>query len=271
MKSDRNAGRPEKTNVDYFPHYVHRKRELELIEHRHGSDGYSAYFRLLELVAESDYHKLELSNRDQLDIFEMKMKVDKSIYNNVIQILINAGKIDKDLWEEEKIIWMDEFVQSLSPVWYKRGKQIPTKDEIALPYGISVTDKSISDTRNSQKRKEKKSEVKESEVKESEVTTHTNKISLESLINEFPQLDVQGIWDRSAALKNHSPERVLEWLKDDLENGNNLKPKEFRKMKSGLLEAFCYKCGKRHMPNDHQLKQGSSCCGVELVPDKPTT
>jgi len=266
MKGDKNAGRPEKTNVDYFPHFVHRSRELELIEHRHGSDGYAAYFKLLEMVSDSKYHKLKINTQDQIDIFEMQMKVGPKVYKDVIQILINAGKIDQELWDKEKTIWMDDFVQLLSPAWYKRGKRIPTKDEIALPISISNTRNSLSDTRNSEKRKEK-----ERKEKESEANAHTHSISLESLIEQFPTMDVQGVWKRSAELNNHSPERVLDWLNVDLQNGNNLKKKEFRKLKSGLLEAFCFKCGKRHMPDNYQVKQGSSCCGVEYVPEKPTT
>lgn len=44
---------------------------------------------------------------------------------------------------------------------------------------------------------------------------------------------------------------------------------KFKKMKSGLWRTYCLKCGKMNMPNDYQLKQNSSCCGVEYVPEKP--
>lgn len=48
------------------------------------------------------------------------------------------------------------------------------------------------------------------------------------------------------------------------------KPKsKFKKLKSGLWKAYCLKCGKKNMPNDYQLKQNTSCCGVEFVPEKP--
>ena len=35
----------------YLSHYTKSNSELDLIEHRHGSEGYRAYFRLLEQVA----------------------------------------------------------------------------------------------------------------------------------------------------------------------------------------------------------------------------
>lgn len=44
---------------------------------------------------------------------------------------------------------------------------------------------------------------------------------------------------------------------------------QFKKLPSGLFKAFCLKCGKKNMPNEYQLKQNSSCCGVEYVAEQP--
>ena len=46
------------------------------------------------------------------------------------------------------------------------------------------------------------------------------------------------------------------------------KPK-FSKTPSGLFKAWCMKCGNKLLPNEFQLKQSSSCCGVDMIPEKP--
>jgi hypothetical protein len=69
--------------------------------------------------------------------------------------------------------------------------------------------------------------------------------------------------------------RLNKWIKNNKEWE---KPKKehksfeakFGKTKTGLYLAYCSKCGKKEMPNDSwQLKDGSSCCRVEYVEDKP--
>ena len=57
----------------------------------------------------------------------------------------------------------------------------------------------------------------------------------------------------------------LGWLK----NEKNKKKAEFRKTKAGLNIAYCGKCWDKQYPDEWQLKQGSKCCRVEYVPEKP--
>ena len=65
--------RPESKNVFYFPHYTKSTSELGLIEHKHGSEGYKAYYRLQELVADADYHRLSIKTEDEKAMFELGM------------------------------------------------------------------------------------------------------------------------------------------------------------------------------------------------------
>ena len=61
MSKDKKNGRPISKNVFYFPHYTKSNKVLDLIEHKHGSEGYKCYYRLLEMVADADYHKLSIA------------------------------------------------------------------------------------------------------------------------------------------------------------------------------------------------------------------
>ena len=69
--------------------------------------------------------------------------------------------------------------------------------------------------------------------------------------------------------------RMAKWKSNDKEwNVNNPKNKKsfiskFKKTPTGLFQAFCSKCGKREFPNnEYQIKQGSSCCAVDYLPEK---
>ena len=128
--------RPESKNVFYFPHYTKRASELDLIEHKHNSEGYKAYYRLMELVADADYHRLSLNTEDEKAMFDMGMKCDKDVVDDVIRILIGKGRIDKQLWEEKNVIWMQDFVETLKPVYVNRRKPLPTKDLVSTSNNI---------------------------------------------------------------------------------------------------------------------------------------
>ena len=109
--------RPESKNVFYFPHYTNRTSELALIEHNHNSEGYKAYYRLQELVADADYHRLSLATQDDKDMFELGMNCKQEVVDDVIRILLDRGRIDRELWENESVIWMQGFVETLKAVY----------------------------------------------------------------------------------------------------------------------------------------------------------
>ena len=57
-------GRSESKNVFYFPHMTKSCKELDLIVYRHKSEGYMAYYKLLEMLADADYHRLSVKSRN---------------------------------------------------------------------------------------------------------------------------------------------------------------------------------------------------------------
>ena len=135
--------RPKSKNVFYFPHYTKSSRELDLIEHKHGSEGYKAYYRLMELVADADYHRLPIATDDEKLMFDLGMNGDKEVIDDVIRILLETGRLDKEIWENERVIWMQGLVETLKAVYVNRRKPLPEKDK-------------VSTCRNTEKRKEKK-------------------------------------------------------------------------------------------------------------------
>lgn len=54
--------RPKKQTVDYFPHFVKCGRTIYILENRFGNDGYAFWFKLLEILGESEGHFYDCSN-----------------------------------------------------------------------------------------------------------------------------------------------------------------------------------------------------------------
>ena len=239
--------RPESKNVFYFPHYTKKTVELELIEHKHGSEGYKTYYRLMEMVADAPYHKLSVKSDDEEIMFELGMKCNNDVVTDVIRILIERDKIDKDLWEKHRIIWMEDFVETLKPVYVNRRKNLPTKDD-------------ISTCKNTQKRKEKKNKGK----KEKKKKNHSDLLSVSEYQELYPNKDVQGSINKFLEYyEKPSHSKAIDWL----DREKKLALDTFKKTKSGLTIAYCSKCGNKHFPNsDYLLKNGSTCCRVEYVP-----
>ena len=252
--------RPKSKNVFYFPHYTKGCKELDLIEHRHKSEGYKAYYKLLEMLADADYHGLSVNSRDEQDMFELGMNCNPEVVKDVINILVNAERIDRELWESEKVIWMQDFVQTLKPVYANRRQPLPRKDD---NIDLSTSNNSISTRSNTQKRKGKKRKEKKS-------SKATSFFDFKSLISEYKDLDVPQSYDKYLKYHGDNPseEGFRRWLDKDRESSFNKKKKKFKKTPNGDNIAYCSKCGSKQFPNDYLLKQGSSCCYVEYVPER---
>ena len=65
--------------------------EQDLIEYKHGAEGYRAYYRLLELVADADYHRLSVASEDEKIMFDLGMNGDSEVIEDVIRILVERG------------------------------------------------------------------------------------------------------------------------------------------------------------------------------------
>ena len=238
--------RPESKNVFYFPHYTKRTIELDLIEHKHGSEGYKAYYRLQEMVADADYHRLSIATEDEKVMFDLGMNCKQEVVDDVIRILLDRGRIDRELWEDESVIWMQDFVETLKAVYVNRRKPLPDKNK-------------VSTCSNTEKRKEKKIKEKESREKDDSL------LSLDEYQKQFPDKNV----DKSLSkyldfADNPSHKGAMNWLTNEKEK----KKPQFRKSPTGFYIAYCSKCNNKQMPNtEWQIKEGPTCCGVDYVPE----
>ena len=121
-------GRPRKQTVDYFPHFVSTdSRTRFILEQNWGNDGYAFWFKLLELLCRSEGHYYDLSEAANGKYLEALMKVDEETANGILNTLADLGNIDRDLWEERKVVWCQNLVDNLQDVYSKRTVSAPVR------------------------------------------------------------------------------------------------------------------------------------------------
>lgn len=166
--------RPKKNKLDYFPHMAKSGRSLFIIESRFGNNGYAVWFKLLELLCESENQIYDCSNVDDWEFFLAKTKIDEDLAEKILNKMADLGMIDKELWFEDKMIFSQNLVNNVAEVYKKRNVEIPKIDSFRSGnVGCNVVSdiknpscSVVSDVENTQSKvKYSKSKVNKSKVK----------------------------------------------------------------------------------------------------------
>lgn len=121
-------GRPRKQTVDYFPHFVSTdSRTKFILEQSWGNDGYAFWFKLLELLGRSEGHYYDCNALANEKYLVALMKLEQATIDEILATLADLGNIDKELWEERKVIWCQSLVDNLQDVYSKRTVSAPTR------------------------------------------------------------------------------------------------------------------------------------------------
>ena len=112
--------RPERNNVDYFPFYCEEGKKMFFLEETYGNDGFAVFIKLLRELAKTNFHYLDLSKKSTTMFLSAKCKVSIEILDNIIQDLVDLEKFNKILWEENRIIWCQDFVDSIQDAYSRR-------------------------------------------------------------------------------------------------------------------------------------------------------
>lgn len=169
-------GRPRKQTVEFFPHFVASDKTKDILHDKWGNDGYAVWYKLLELLGRSEGHCYNCSKIIDKDYLVSLMKAPEETVMGIINTLVEIEKIDKELWEKKKIIWCQDFVDSLQDVYFKRTVSIPEKPIIEDFTEEKLQKSEIIETEKKQERKpesKKKTEVKK--VKYAEYVSMTEK------------------------------------------------------------------------------------------------
>ncbi len=160
--------RKKTDTAEYFPHFAKGGKTLFMLESKYGNDGYSFWFKFLEILSTSEKHYFDLSNEDNFDFLLAKTKVSTEIALRIIMDLCKWKNFDKELWETYQIIWCQDLVDNLRELYKSRKREMPLKpcfsEEKANPSVItpgeiphSIVEYSIEEESIEEERKEENS------------------------------------------------------------------------------------------------------------------
>ena len=159
--------RPERNTVDYFPFICEDGKKMYYIEETYGNDGFATFVKLLRELAKTEFHYLDLSKPTTQMFLSAKCKVSKEVLISIINDLVELGKFDKLLWDENKIVWCQGFVDSIQDAYSKRkNKCITYEGLIQLLIGLGVRKQGLGTLKDPVKPQSKVEYTKEKKTKE---------------------------------------------------------------------------------------------------------
>ncbi len=168
--------RKEKNNVEYFPHSVNHGKKMFCLRSKYKNDGYAVWFMLIEHLGKADNHYLDLKDDVQMIYLSSELMVDEVVLLDIINMLVKLNVFDSELWNKERILYNQEFVESISDAYKKRNNKCIDRNSLILlltSKGRYKPSKSIpkldnSDLKYAETHKEKK--IKEKKIKEEEIS-----------------------------------------------------------------------------------------------------
>ena len=102
------------------------------LRNKYKNDGYAVWFLLLEELGKADYHFLDLSDKKTLMYLSASFMVEEAVLNDIIEILVEFEKFDKELWSNHSIILSVEFLESIQDAYKKRNNDCIDKNTLVL-------------------------------------------------------------------------------------------------------------------------------------------
>lgn len=126
--------RPAKATVEYFSHKCRHGRVLFVMESLWGNDGYAFFYKIYELLGDSEGHVFDLNKVGNKEYLSTYTRLGGVSVDEMLIKLSELGIIDADLLKSG-LIWSQCFVDDLDSVYSRRN--------ITKPIKPSNTDKCI--------------------------------------------------------------------------------------------------------------------------------
>ena len=127
--------RPERHDVDYFPFFVKRGRTLNILQSKFGLEGIGFFTNLLRFLSLApDHYYCIKSEEDRLNFFAEIGVREETKGMEMIETMVKTGKLDRELWENHRVIASEAFLESLKEAYKRRLNEIITIDEISAKF-----------------------------------------------------------------------------------------------------------------------------------------
>ena len=178
--------RPKKTTVDYFPHYCQHKKTMYILEQRYGNDGYAFWFKLLELLGDTEGHYINCNNEATWEFLQAKTRLDSNLCHEILNLLAKLDAIDPELWAQ-KVVWSQNFVDGIADVYKNRRTKVPSKPYLDSFYRQKPRQDGVSTDKNPQSKVKESKEKKTTTTVQSTVTGTPGNGQAAAAINFFEQ------------------------------------------------------------------------------------
>ena len=137
--------RKERNTVDYFPHICGDGKKMFFIETKYGNDGYATWYKILENLAVTEMHYLNLSNEADVMFLAARCRISEDRLLSIVSDLSKIGAINQFLWSV-KIVWSDMFIENIQDAYERRKNKCITFDGLCThlsSLGIQLPTKCI--------------------------------------------------------------------------------------------------------------------------------
>ena len=131
-------GRRERKDVDYFPFYIKDGRTLFIMESKYQCMGTGFFTNMMRFLSRTPDHHFQIEKESDKLYFFATTKCDEVSGMDMIEIMVETGKLDRDLWEQKKVLASQDFLDSIQDAYRKRTNSCITIDEIKAFYGITT-------------------------------------------------------------------------------------------------------------------------------------
>ena len=156
-------GRHNSNTVAYFPHYIGDGKKTFSIEKKYGNDGYATWFKLLEKLATTENHYLDLNDEGEVFYLSAKCNIDEDRLIAIIDDLTKLNVFDKTLWND-KVVYSENFINSIADAYKRRNQKCMTFEQLCSHLSDLGIHKSIS--KSKKVGKSTQSRVEEKKVEE---------------------------------------------------------------------------------------------------------
>lgn len=231
--------RPERNDIDYFPHEVTHGKKMFIIENKYKNDGYSVWFKILEELGKANYHYLDFNDTEQLMYLSSKFNVTEDLLLNIVEDLAKLNAINKDLYLDNKIVFSEKFIESVQDAYKRRNNKCISLEGLCKHLNIKCNPKPLSKGLNVGSNPQSKVEYTKPKeiivnnikkdilnssiwIEQISMQKRENIKRIETLLNTFlNDLELQGEIDKGEKeIKKH----FINWLNIELK-----KPKETKK------------------------------------------
>lgn len=209
-----------------------------MLENRFGNDGYAFWFKLLELLCNSDGHYYDCSKRADMEYLAAVTRITEEQVDEIMGVLVDREKVDRELWENHRVIWCQTLVDNLQSLYAKRTVSVPKKPDFGEFSGRKLPEKEVSEP----EKQEKPGEKPKKQRRQSCLSAKQMEL-FERFYAEYPKkvdrATAEKAWAKIDA-DEELTERIVQAVKDAKQQDSRFRERQFTPNPASWLNAKGY-------------------------------